>query len=131
MAPFGNTVRLVNGKEREGNALQRLDELRHGKAFRRDIEDLDLVAFELPIQGRHLLRIERAVHERGGYPVLLRRVHLVLHKRDERTDYHGRPLQQKRGQLVAQGLPAARWHDREHVLLVQDGADDRLLVRPE
>ena len=131
VAPLGNAVRLVNRKKREGNALQRLDELRHGKPFRRDVKDLYPVVFQIAVNPRYLLLVEGAVHEGRGNAVHPRRIHLVLHERDQGADDDGRSLHQKRGQLVAQGLASARGHDREDVLFVQNSADDRLLVRPE
>ncbi len=131
VAPLGDAVRLVDGEEREGDALERLDELRHGKAFRRDVEELDLIGFEPAVDVRYFPLVKRAVHEHGRNAVFLRRVDLVLHERDEGADDDRCSLQQKRRQLVAQGLAPARGHDREDVLPVQDVIDNGLLVRPE
>ena len=48
---------------------------------------------------------------------------LVLHQRDERTDDDGQPGKHQRGQLVDERFAAARRHDDERVVSVEDGVD--------
>src|SRR4030067_1868418 len=131
VTPLRNTVRLVDGKERKGQRLQRLDELRHGEPFRRYIEELDLLGLPPAKDVRYLLLLKRAGDERGRNAVFLCRVHLVLHQRDEGADDDGCSLHHDGWQLVAQGLPAARGHDRKNIPAAENAPDDVLLVRPE
>src|SRR5512135_114790 len=81
VTPLGDAVCLVDGKERERYAFELLDELRHGKAFRSDVEELDLTGAEHAFGLRDLPPVKRAVHKYGGYSVLSRCVDLVLHER--------------------------------------------------
>jgi hypothetical protein len=129
--PLGDTVRFIDGHERQAQSLQRLDELGQGEPLWRDVEELDRLRRDLAKHLRHLARTQGAVQELRGDAVLPRRIHLVLHERDKRADDHSRPGQKERRELIAQGLPAARGHDSEHVPLRKDGPDDVLLVRPE
>ena len=58
-------------------------------------------------------------------------VDLVLHQGDERGDDDGRAFHHQGGQLVAQGLAAARGHQDKGVAAVHQMPDDALLVTLE
>jgi len=52
---------------------------------------------------------------------------LILHQCDQRRNNQRKTGKEKRGKLVAQGLPAAGWHNRKHVLTAEDEIDDLTL----
>ena len=63
----------------------------------------------------------------AGTPPACKRIHLVLHQRDERRDDDRQPRSRQRGQLEAERLAAAGRQQREDILARQRVADDLLL----
>src|SRR3989338_7544895 len=86
MPPFGYAVCLVNGKKRDGNVFQYIQEIRHGKTFRRYVEQFYLITLQDSVKVRHFLIIQRTIHISRGYSVCPRSVNLVFHQRDKRAD---------------------------------------------
>ena len=56
---------------------------------------------------------------------------LVAHQRNQRRDHNGQSVPQKRGQLIAERLAAARRHHGQHVSSIEDCADNIALAGPE
>src|SRR5207249_9746535 len=73
-------------------------------------------------------RADRAVEAHGRHAELLHLEVLVLEERQQRRDHHRRARQEERGELVAEGLAAARGQDQEDVLAREHGGDGALLL---
>ena len=67
----------------------------------------------------------------AAIPIGLQLRNLIAHQRDQRRDDNGQSVPQKRGQLIAERLAAARRHHGEHVSPFEDRADNIILARPE
>ena len=93
MTPLGDAVRLVDGDELDGQALQPLAERFIGEALRGDVEQLESAHFQPPIDVADLLSIQRRVQPRGGNPLGSERVHLIAHQGDERGNHKGEAVE--------------------------------------
>ena len=65
----------------------------------------------------------------AGSPPGHESVHLILHQGDQGRDHHRDPLQQQRGQLVAEGFSLPRRHDHDGIVAVQGVANGLFLPR--
>lgn len=67
-----------------------------------------------------------------GHTVVLtnavNRIHLVLHQSYKRRYYNGSAVHKERRQLIAQAFTATRRHQHESIFLVEQIADNGLLV---
>jgi hypothetical protein len=68
---------------------------------------------------------------RNAHPELGKRGDLVLHERDQRGYHQRHPFAQQGGDLVAQGLAAARGHQHQRVAAARDVPDHLGLLPPE
>ena len=131
MSPFRDAVRLIYGKERYGNLLQRLKEIRHCKTFRRNIKQLYLAS--LSTSGRGQIPPDGSAS--CSYKLLLsvspRRVNLILHQGYQRADNNCGPLHHPCRQLIAERLSAASRHYSKGIPLVEDAFYYRLLIWTE
>ena len=102
-------------------SASRNDRLR--KRSGRDVDQFELAPRQRPDAFALLSRAERAVDQRRGNAAALERIDLVLHQRDQGRDDHGGSLEEKRGELIAERLAAARRHDHERIGAARDGGD--------
>src|SRR3989338_8164052 len=131
MPPFGYAVCLVNGKKRDGNVFQYIQEIRHGKTFRRYVEQFYLITLQHLVKVRHFLIIQRTIHISRGYSVCPRSVNLVFHQGDKRADDNSGAAHYLCRKLIAERLSAACGHYGKNILLIQNALDYLLLIRTE
>ena len=131
VSPLGDAVGLVDRDEADGYGIEERHEAGHRQAFGRDIEDLDSPHERGRVDTADLRRWQAAVYERRGNAIRSEGVHLVLHERDERRDHERQPVEAQSGQLVAQRLAAARWHQHQAVVLAQHVTHNLFLQRQE
>src|SRR3954454_3679991 len=67
----------------------------------------------------------------GREPALSQNGHLVLDQRDQRADDKGCSTPRQPGQLIANRLPRACWHDEQNVASVCNRLTNLLLVGPK
>ena len=131
VAPLRDAMRLVDGVERHLYFMQERHVVLLGERFGGEIEQFGLPGEHVGADLRHGGLVERRIEEMRD-PRLGRkgphRIDLVLHQGDQRRDDDGDPVHQKRRQLVAQRLAAARGHQHEGILAFQHVADHRFLV---
>ena len=114
MAPFGNTVRFVDGEEGDRRLLQPADGVRPREALRREIQQAVFAGAHPAHHLRLLVGGHRAVQHGGGNTHLRQLRGLVLHQGDQRRDHDGGAAEHDRGQLIAERLSAAgRHHDTD------------------
>ena len=122
---------LVDREERDTGARELGEEPFVVEPLRRDVEQLQRVCPETLEDLALLARIEARIEARGGDPVALQEIDLVLHQRDQRRDDDGRPLEQQRRQLVAQALAGPGRKDGKRRASREERLDDLLLPRPK
>src|SRR5262249_42838100 len=130
VAPFRDTVRLVDGDQRHAHTpehpAQAALEPPGGAG-----DQLVLAAsqaLDTVVPGR---AVERRVQHRGAEAGALERVDLVLHQRDERAHDDDGPVEEARGDLVGERLAGAGRHHADAVAAAQHGGDDLLLPGTE
>lgn len=115
VTPFAHTVRFVYGDRCDVPALQGAHERRQERALRRNVEQAVFAAIQCLDAFGGSVRVYRAVEIRCRDAVRGQCVDLVFHQRDQgRYDERQSGLQ-KRGQLIAQRLPAAGRKKRDRV----------------
>ena len=124
-------MRLVDGGELYGQALEALAEGFVGEALGGDVEQLERAGVEALVNVAGLPGVERGVEPGGGNSLGGEGVHLVAHQRDEWGDDEREPFQQQRGKLIAEGFPAAGRKHAERRAAVQQRADHRFLAVAE
>ena len=129
--PLRDAMSLVDGKEGDRTAREKLQAARGHEALGRNIEQiqrrranglLDLGDF-----ARGQARIERA----GPHPSLAQRLHLILHQRDQRRNDDAQTGAQQGGDLIAQRLAAARRHQHDGILASDHMLDNCQLLATE
>ena len=131
LPPLGDAVRLVHGHKRDRHRLHECGEALRFQPFRRDIQQLVYPLPRAAVHKTQLLGGERAVDVRGADPRVFERRHLILHQGDQRRYDDRNAAEKQRGNLVAQGFPAAGRHDAERIPAGQNGVDKFLLPLPE
>ena len=107
MAPFADTMRLVNGEEGHVPLLEVIEKAGEQQAFRGNVEQ-PVFALVQPAQTRaRFAGIQRGVQEGRRHAGGLEGVHLVLHQRDEGGDDHGEAGADQGGELKAERFAAA------------------------
>ena len=133
VAPLRDAVGLVDGKQADSVDDGARPAANLAQQFLgRDIQQLDL-ALQQQVHGLAVLAIALlTVQRQGGNAVLLQRVDLVVHQRQQGRDDDGKALiAHQAGNLVAQRLAATRRHQHDAVAAVQRVADDVPLLPPE
>ena len=131
VAPLGDAVRLVDREERDPRARELGEEALVVEALRRDVEELQRAGAE-PVEDLALLGgVEARVEPCGVDPAPLQEVDLILHQRDQRRDDDRHPVEQQRGQLVAEALARSGREDGERGPPGEERLDDPLLSRAE
>ena len=116
MPPLGYAVGLIDRYEAGWGCAQKVAQSGRGEPFGSGIENLQ-IALAGPPQNRFVLLVrEGAVHERRGYAAYPESIDLILHQGDERRDHQRVPVHGQCGELVAEGLAPARWHEHQRVV---------------
>ncbi len=132
VAPFGDAMGFVDGKEGDGHAPEPSGCAVEGDAFWREIEQAVVTFAGLTKDKCALVAGKRAIEKTGGDAHLLELRDLVLHERDERGDDDCGALGVEHGgQLVAERLAAARGHDHAGVAACGDAPDNAFLAWAE
>ena len=135
MAPLAHAVRLVNRKQAQQPALvQAAEQALHARrvdAFRRGVQQRQLVFEQLLFQRTaFFVRLGR-VQKRRRHACLVQRAHLVVHQRNQRRDHDShavaRVLPHDRRYLVAQRLAPAGGHQHQRVAASDHVINDGLL----
>ena len=135
VSPFGNTVRLVHGVERDLHFAQHLDVLLLGQRLGRDVEELRLAGEQVLADLVDLLARQRRIEEmrdalRTGHEAA-QQVDLILHQGDQRRDDDRCTIHHQSRQLIAQRLAASGGHQDESITPSNQVRDDLFLVRLE
>ena len=131
VAPLRDAVRLVDGEERDAQAVEQREGALAHQPLRRDVEQVERPCAGAALDRPDFVEGEGRVQVCGAHPGLEQRVHLVLHQRDEGRDDHRDAVPEQGGDLVAQGLAAAGGHEHQAVAPARDVLDDRLLLASE
>ena len=129
MTPLRNAVRLVDGEEADVDFGKKVGEGRRIKAFRRDVKEIELIAIERDHNFAPFRRGGRGVNRRRVHAVFERRVDLILHEREERTNDDADALPDNRRKLIAERFPAPGRHDGKDVATLNNRARNFALVR--
>ena len=131
VAPFGYTVGLVDGVERDFHFLEQFYVFVLVERFGSHIEQFCFSGEHIVHHFTNGLFGERRV-EIMGYTVVsahsVDHIHLILHQCDERRYDHGSAFHDERRQLIAEAFASAGGHKHKGVVAVQQVADDGLLV---
>ena len=131
MPPLRNAVRFVDGKETDPCSLEHRFRIAERQPLGRDVKKPQApICNRVEKSGRFIAAVRRIESAcRNSIGLQLR--DLIAHQRDQRRDDDGQSVPQKRGQLIAKRLAAARRHHREHVPPIEDRADNIILARAE
>ena len=129
MAPFADAVGLVDGDKGDCEILDGRQESRVRQALRRNVQDLELAAFDAPPDLFLRPKAERVVEESRMQAQLNELPHLVAHERDQGRDHDGGAAECDGGDLVDQRFARTGGHDGQHVPLPHDGPDGPFLLR--
>ena len=131
MAPFADAVGLVDGDKGDCEILDGRQESRVRQALRRNVQDLELAAFDAVPNLFLSPKAERVVKESGMQAQLNELPHLVAHERDQGRDHDGGAAERNGGDLVDERFARPGGHDGQHVPLPHDGPDGPFLLRAE
>ncbi len=131
MAPFGDTVGLVDGDTGDVPSLQIFNPTGEHQPLGRDVEQLVLAAMKPAKTGARFLGAEGRVEKRRGNAAGLKRIDLVLHKGDERGNHDREAVAGERGELETERLAAARGQEGKDIFADQISFDDFALERAE
>ena len=128
MAPLADAVRFIDDDGGKPRAVQHLPETWRGHALGGDVQQVELAAPAAMLDAPEFIRIDVAVHRRGGVPAGGQPIDLVLHERNQWRDDDAQSLHGRRGQLEAQALAAAGGEDHQRVPALENGADGVILA---
>ena len=131
VAPFADAMGLIDGNEGDREVLDGRQESRVRQALRRNVQDLELAAFDAASNPFLSLRLKRVVEESGMQAQLNELPHLVAHERDQGRDHDGGAAERDGGDLVDQRFARSGGHDGQHVPFSHDGLDGPFLLRTE
>ena len=121
-------MRLVDGEERDAQAVEQGEGALAHQALRRDVEQVEPARAGAVLDRPDFAEGERGVEIPGAHPCLPQGVDLVLHQRDEGGDDDRDAGTEQGGDLVAQRLAAAGGHDHQAIAAARDVPDDRFLL---
>ena len=124
-------MRFVDGEKIDRGFAQGGDDIVPQQPLGRDIEQLERAVVEAAGHPAALVGVGGGIEARRLDPQLAQLRDLVAHERNQRRYHQGQAAPDDRRKLEAQRLAAASWHDRQHVLACERGAEDVLLARPE
>ena len=132
MTPFRDTVRFVDGIERNMNFFEQGYVILLCQGLRSDIEQLGATVEQISAHFVNLRLAERRVKEVRNAAVsrfeASDSIHLVFHQRDKRRNDDGSPGHQQSRKLVAEGLASACRHKDEGIASVHQVRNNLLLL---
>ena len=131
VAPFADAVGLVDGDEGDREVLDGRQESRIRQTLRRNVQNLELAAFDAAPNPFLCPKAERVVKESRMQAQIKELPHLVAHERDQGRDHDGGAAERDGGHLVDQRFARSGGHDGQHVPLPHDGLDGPFLLRAE
>ena len=108
--PARHTVSFVNGEQGDGLRVQPLQGTLLQQALRRDIEQIQIPAVHCRLHRPYFFKVQGGVQTGRPHPALAKRVHLVLHQRNQGRHHDAHPVTHQGRHLITQRLPAARRH---------------------
>ena len=131
IAPLRDTVRLVHHKHRDIHLGRARLEERGCKPLRRDIKQL-VVAINGIVQSLvYLLICHSRIDRQRLYSPIVKVLHLVCYKSNQRRDNYADTLLCKRGNLETERFAAAGWHKHKGIPPLQNRLYNLLLVGTE
>ena len=128
VTPLRDAVRLVDGEEGDAGAVEEGEGALAHQALRGDVEQVERSRAGVCLDRADFVEGEGRVEVRGSHSRLQKRIHLILHQRDQRGHDHRDPVAKQSGDLVAERLAAARGHHHQAVTAPRDVPDDRFLL---
>ena len=127
MPPLRDAMRLIDHDQRERHLPETIREISLLQFLRRHIQKLQPPAIQIPQPLDCFLLRDRTIHKSRRNPLRRKRLHLILHERNQRRNHHRPMRQSQRRDLETDGLPRARRHDRHHIVPTQNRPRDLLL----
>ena len=115
MPPLRHTVRFVDRKQGDVQALQKGHHARLNQTLWRQVEHFDFATADPVGQVALLIGAQCRVQGGGGDAQFFERGDLIVHQGDQRRDHHRQTVTQQRRDLEAQGLAAAGGHQHQSV----------------
>lgn len=118
MPPLRNTVRLVDGVERNLDLAQKRHVILFGERLRSEVEQLGPPLQHIVAHLRDGTLVQGRVQEVSDSRIVrigAHGIHLVFHQGDQRRYDDRHAVHQQGGQLVTQGLAAAGRHQHERI----------------
>ena len=131
VAPFADAMGLVDGDKGDREVLDGRQESRARQALRRNVQDLELAAFDAVPNLFLSPKAQRVVKESRMQAQLNELPYLVAHERDQGRDHDGGAAERDGGDLVDERLARPGGHDGQHVAFPHDGLDGPFLLRTE
>ena len=122
---------LVDGDKGNREVPDGRQEGRVRQALRRNVQNLELAAFDAVSNLFLCPKAERVVKESGMQAQLNELPHLVAHERDQGRDHDGGAAECDGGDLVDERFARPGGHDGQHVPLPHDGLDGPFLLQAE
>jgi hypothetical protein len=129
--PLRHAVRLVDGEQRDPEAVEPRQERVAHQRLGRDVQEVQLARVQPCERAPRVRRLQRRVVEGRLDAVRHEGVDLVLHERDQGRDDDRGARAMQCGHLVTERLAAAGGHEDEGVLAVDQALDDLRLLRTE
>jgi hypothetical protein len=125
--PLRDAVGLVDGEQRDGDAIEQGQEALGQQSLGGDVEQVEFIGQQRPFHPALLVRRQRRVEKGRAHAELAQRVDLILHQRDQRRDDDGGAVAQQRRDLITERLAAAGGHQHQRIAAAGDVLDDLLL----
>ena len=129
--PLRNTVRLVDGVERNLDLAQKRHVVLFGERLRSEVEQLGPPLQHIVAHLRDSALVQGRVQEVSDSRIVrigAHGIHLVFHQGDQRRYDDRHAVHQQGGQLVTQGLAAAGRHQHERIFSTQHIANHGFLI---
>ena len=124
-------MRFIDSKETDPCSLEHRFRVVERQPVGRDLPEPQASICNRVENGGRFIAAVRRIESACRNPIGLQLRDLIAHQRDQRRDDNGQSVPQKRGQLIAKRLAAARRHNSEHVSPIEDRADNIILARTE
>ena len=129
--PLRNTVRLVDGVERNLDLAQKRHVVLFGERLRSEVEQLGPPLQHIVAHLRDSALVQGRVQEVSDSRIVrigAHGIHLIFHQGDQRRYDDRHAVHQQGGQLVTQGLAAAGRHQHERIFSTQHIANHGFLI---
>ena len=118
---------LVNRKQRDLTAFEQVQRSALGEPLGSDVEEVQLALYKCALHIGCGGRIEGGIEKAGPHPQLAHGVNLILHQRNQRGDHNTAAGPDQCRDLIAQRFSAARGHQYECVISLDDRLNNRFL----